>query len=379
MCEYDVISPIIESDLEKGLYAIRKQTNAHNPYCKNITDSQCPSVNLYPGQHLLGFEVKAVTPIDELRATAIELAHGKSGARLLHLYLDDSQNWFSISPMTPTPDDTGVQHILEHSVMMGSRNYPVRDLFFEMMKMSLASFDSTHAMNSADHAYYYASSSVKKDLFNLAEVFFDSVFHALLTEETFKREGHHLEPVDSNQPTGELKINGIVYNEVKIGMSDPRECFHTVVTRELLPGTCYANNGAGDSAAMPDLTYEDFKTYYQTYFHPSNCYFFFYGNIPTSDYLEFLADNLGAIPNTEKNERLHPLRPEITRQPKWTSPRTVSDSYPIGADEPLTEKTHLMLSWLIGDATDPEDTVLCRILSLLLFGNEGGAAPESDY
>ena len=348
-----------------------KQANEHNPYRKNITDSQCPSVNLYPGQQLRGFEVKAVTPIDELRATAIELAHEKSGARLLHLYLEDTRNWFSISPMTPAPDDTGVQHIIDHSVMAGSRNYPVRDVWLEMMKMSLASFDSTNAMNAVDHAYYYASSSVKKDLFNLAEVFFDSVFHPLLTEETFKREGHHLEPVDPNQPTGDLRINGIVYNEVKIGVSDPRECFHSAVTAGLLPDTCYANNGGGDSLVMPDLTYEGFKSFYHTYFHPSNCYFFFYGNIPTDNYLEFLADKLGAIPKTEKDAGLHPLRPEISRQPKWKSAKTVRVCYPIGADEPLTEKTHLMLSWLIGDATDPEDTVLCRILSLLLFGNEG--------
>ena len=230
-----------------------KQANEHNPYRKNITDSQCPSVNLYPGQQLRGFEVKAVTPIDELRATAIELAHEKSGARLLHLYSEDTRNWFSISPMTPTPDDTGVQHIVEHSVMMGSRNYPVRDVWLEMLKMSLASFDGANAMNSIDHAYYYASSSVNKDLFNLAEVFIDSVFHPLLTEETFKREGHHLEPVDPNQPTGGLKFNGIVYNEVKSGMSDPRVCFHSAVTAGLLPDTCYANNGAGDSLVMPDL------------------------------------------------------------------------------------------------------------------------------
>ncbi|MDE0185498.1 MAG: insulinase family protein [Candidatus Poribacteria bacterium] len=348
-----------------------KQSNEHNPYRKNITYSQCPSVNLYPGQQLRGFEVKAVTPIDELRATAIELAHENSCARLLHLYVEDTRNWFSISPMTPAPDDTGVQHIVEHSVMSGSRNYPVRNVFFEMMKMSLASFDSTNAMNAVDHAYYYASSGVKKDLFNLAEVFFDSVFHALLTEQTFKREGHHLEPVDPNQPTGGLKFNGIVYNEVKSGKSDPRACFYLAVTAGLFPDTCYANNGGGDSVVMPNLTYEGFKTYYKTYFHPSNCYFFLYGNIPTDNYLEFLADKLGAIPKTEKDAGLHPLRPEISRQPKWKSAKTVRVCYPIGADEPLTEKTHLMLSWLIGDATDPEDTVLCRILSLLLFGNEG--------
>ena len=342
-----------------------------NTVPQDTTDSQYPPVNLSPRQHLHGFEVKAVTPIDELRAVAIELLHPRSGARLMHLYTDDSRNWFSISPITPTLDDTGLQHILEHCVMKGSRNYAIKGVLYEIVKMSLATPDSTNAMNYIDHAFYYASSNVKKDLFNLAEVYFDSVFHPLLTEDTFKREGHHLEPVDPKQPTGDLKINGIVYNEVKNSLSAPEACLGFAVTSGLLPDTCYAYNGAGNSLVMPDLTYEQLKTYHKTYFHPSNCYFFFYGNVPTSDYLVFLADKLSAIPKTEPVGFLHPLRPEISRQPKWKSPRTVADTYPIGADEPLTEKTYLMLSWIIGDTTDPEDVILCSILNLILFGNEG--------
>ena len=329
------------------------------------------SVDLHPGQQLHGFEVKAITPIDELRAVAIELLHPRSGARLLHLWTDDPRNLFSISPLTPASDDTGLPHILEHSVMRGSSNYPVKGGFNEIMKMSLATYDSTNAMNYVDHAFYYTSNNVKKDLFNLAEIHFDSVFHPLLTEETFKREGHHLEPADPDQPTEDLKINGIVYNEVKIGLSHPGYCLYSTVNGNLLPDTCYACNSGGNSLVMPDLTYEQLKTYHQTYYHPRNSYFFFYGNIPTSDYLLFLADKLLAIPKTETNGFLHPLRPAITHQPKWESPRIVKDTYPIDPDEPLTEKTYLMLSWLIGDTTNPEDAVLCRILNLILFGNEG--------
>ena len=339
-----------------------------NAFPQGRTDAQHLPVNLYPGQHLHGFEVKAVTPIDELRAVAIELLHPHSGARLLHLYTDDTGNWFSISPITPTLDDTGLQHILEHSVMAGSRRYPVKDVFFEMIKMSLA---SANAMNFSDHAYYYASSNVKKDLFNFAEIHFDSVFHPLLTEETFKREGHHLEPADPGQPTGDLKINGIVYNEVKNSLSAPEACLDFAVTGGLLPDTCYARNSGGNALVMPDLTYEQLTTYHKTYFHPSNCYFFFYGNIPTSDYLVFLADKLAALPKTTTKAFLHPLRAEISHQLRWKSPRTVTDTYPIGADEPLTEKTYLMLSWLIGRTTDPEDGILCSILNLILLGNEG--------
>ncbi len=348
-----------------------EQNNAPNTSPQNRIDSQHLPVNLSPGQHLHGFEVEAVTPIDELRAVAIELLHPRSGARLMHLYTEDSKNWFSISPITPTLDDTGLQHILEHSVMAGSRNFPVKEVFFEMIKMSLATFDDANAMNWIDHAFYYASSNVKKDLFNLADVYFDSVFHPLLTEETFKREGHHLEPTDPDQPTENLKINGIVYNEQKDGLSNPEYHSYSVMTGGLLPNTCYALDSGGNSLVMPDLTYEQFKSYHQTYFHPKNCYFFLYGNIPTSDYLVFLADKLAAMPKTETNGFLHPLRPEITHPSKWKTPRTVSDTYLIGTDEPIAEKTYLMLNWLIGDATDPEDIVLCRILGLILLGNEG--------
>ena len=348
-----------------------KRNRGHNLPQHDRKDTPYPPVNLHQGQHLHGFEVKAVTPIDELRAVAIELLHPHSGARLLHFWTNDTKNWFSISPITPTLDDTGLQHILEHSVLAGSRDYPVKEVFFEIMKMSLATFDSTNAMNYIDHAFYYASSTVKKDLFNLAEVYFDSVFHPLLTEETFKREGHHLQPVNPDQPTGDLKINGIVYNEVKNSLSAPEACLHFAVANGLLPDTYYARNSAGNSLVMPNLTYEQLKTYHRTYYHPRNCYFFFYGNIPTDDYLVFLADKLAAFPKAETKEFLHPLRPETSQQPKWKSPRTVTDTYPIGADEPLTEKTYVMLSWIIGETTDPEDAVLCHILNLILFGNEG--------
>ncbi len=346
-----------------------RRNRGHNLSEQDRKDTLYPPVNLHQGQHLHGFEVKAVTPIDELRAVAIELLHAQSGARLLHFYTDDTKNWFSISPITPTLDDTGLQHILEHSVMAGSLNYPVKAVFFEIIKMSLT--DSTDAMNFSDHSFYYASSNVKKDLFNLAEVYFDSVFHPLLTEETFKREGHHLEPVDPDQPIGDLKINGIVYNEVKNSLSDPETCLYSTMTGGLLPDTCYARNSAGNPLVMPDLTYEELKTYHQTYFHPSNSYFFCYGNIPTDDYLVFLADKLAALPQTETKGFLHPLRPEISQQPKWKSPRTVTGTYPIGKDESLIEKTYLMLSWTTGDTTDPEDVILCSILNLILFGNEG--------
>ena len=333
--------------------------------------TRTPAVNLRPGEQLHGFEVKSVTPIHELRSVNIELTHQHSGARLLHLYTNDTENLFSINFPTPPSDDTGVPHILEHAVLAGSHKFPVKEPFFEMIKMSMATF--INAMTSADFTCYPVSSNVKKDLFNLAEVYFDAVFHPLLTENTFKREGHHLAPVDPEDPTGDLKITGIVYNEMKGAFSDPEARLYRSMICQLLPDTLYAWESGGDPDAIPDLTYEQLKGFHETYYHPSNGYFVLYGDIPTSDYLAFLADKLDRIPQNAASAALRPLRPEVTHQPKWDAPRLVTDTYPVGADEPLTEKTYLMLSWIIGDATNPEEVVLGRILSLILLGNE--AAP----
>lgn len=330
-----------------------------------------PPIDLQLGQQLHGFQVKAITPIDELRAVTIELTHEHSGARLLHLYTNDTENLFSINFPTPPSDDTGVPHILEHAVLAGSQKFPVKEPFFEMIKMSMATF--INAMTSSDHTYYPVASNVKKDLFNLAEVYFDAVFHPLLTEETFKREGHHLAPVDPENPTGDLKITGIVYNEMKGVFSDPESRLYRNMTSRLLPDTLYAKESGGDPDAIPELTYEQLKDFHKTYYHPSNGYIFLYGDIPTNDYLVFLADKLDKINKDETIASLKPLNPEVTHQIRWNSPQTITDTYPVAPEESLTEKTYLLLSWLIGDATDPEDVAMCHILSLILLGNE--AAP----
>ena len=336
-----------------------------------IGGSSHPPIDLQKGQRLRGFEVKDITPIDELRAVTIELEHSHSGARLLHLYTEDTENLFSINFPTPPTDDTGTPHILEHAVLAGSHKFPVKEPFFEMIKMSMATF--INAMTSSDHTYYPVASNVKKDLFNLAEVYFDAVFHPLLTEATFKREGHHLAPVDPEDPTGDLKITGIVYNEMKGVFSDPQSILYRSATSRLLPDTVYAKESGGDPDAIPELTYQQLKNFHETYYHPSNGYFFLYGDIPTRDYLAFLANKLDKIPKNENSMQLEPLTPEVTRQQRWESPQTVRDSYPIASDESLAEKTYMMLTWFIGDATDPEDVTMCNILSLVLFGNE--AAP----
>lgn len=326
-----------------------------------MTELETP---LQPGTRLLGFTVKKTTPVPALRGTAIELAHDICGARILHLLTSDTENLFSISVPTPPADDAGTPHILEHSVLAGSRRFPVREPFFEMLKSSMATF--INAMTGPDCTYYPVSSNVRQDLFNLAEVYFDAVFHPLLTRETFEREGHHLAPAADTPPPGQLTVNGIVYNEMKGVFSNPESRLFYTWIRHLLPDTPYALNYAGDPDAIPGLTYEQFKRYYETHYHPSNALFYFYGDIPTTAYLEFLAPRLAGL------ER-HPPLPAPSRQPRWSAPAHCHEHYPVAPGEPLDGKTFLVLTWLTGQALDPEQAVLRHVLTYALFGNE--AAP----
>ena len=316
------------------------------------------------GQQLEGFEVKAITPLKQQQMVAYQLEHLKTGAKVLHLYSEDTENLFSISFPTPPPNSTGVPHILEHSVLAGSQKYPVREPFFEMLKMSPATF--INAMTGPDCTYYPVSSKVQQDLFNLAEVYFDAVFHPLLTENTFKREGHHLAPADPENPQGKLKFTGVVYNEMNGALSDPEQRLDSIANRSLFPDNIYGLEYGGDPKDIPELTYQDFREFHANYYHPSNAYFVFYGNVPTAEYVKFLAEKLEVFERREPNINIHP-------QSRWSDPRLQEDSYPIGAAEETEAKTYIMMKWLVGDSTNPEEWVALDILSRVLLGNE--AAP----
>ena len=300
--------------------------------------SQTPSVTHEPGTELHGFRLQSATPVPEVRSVAYLLQHPTSGARLLHLHTADPENLFSVSFPTPPPDDTGVSHILEHCVLAGSRRFPVREPFFEMIKMSMATF--INAMTGEDSTYYPVASNVPKDLFNLAEVYFDATFHPLLTEQTFRREGHHLAPPQGADGNGNgasrLAISGIVYNEMKGAFSDPEARLGRLLNHSLLPDTIYSHESGGTPEAIPDLTYEFFRRYHATYYHPSNAYFFAYGDIATADYCRFLGERLDGFsrrpvtwPEAAGSTRFAP-----TRQHRWSEPRILHESYPIGTGEP---------------------------------------------
>lgn len=329
------------------------------PHAKQKT----PAPKLKAGDRIDGFIVMSVTPLHDTRMTAYRLDHIRTGARLLHLDADDDENLFSIAVPTPPPDDTGVPHIIEHCVLSGSRKYPVRDPFFEMAKMSMATF--INAMTGYDCTYYPVASNVRQDLFNLADVYFDAVFHPLLSEATFHREAHHLCPANRKDPAGDMRINGVVYSEMKGVYSHPEHKLSYLIVHNLFPDTVYRLDSGGKPEAIPNLTYADFKNFHRTFYDPSLAYFVTYGNTPISSYLQFLDKLL------EPFGRVASPPPSLRRQPRWTQPHTLEDAYPIGADETAAEKTYIVISWLVGDGLSPADVTCLEVLGLILLGNEG--------
>lgn len=309
------------------------------------------------GQSLHGFSVERIEQIDELRSQARILRHEKTGARLLHLVNDDPNNLFCIGFRTPVFNDTGVPHILEHSVLGGSRKFPVKDPFQVLLKSSLQTF--LNAMTYPDKTIYPVSSQVEKDYFNLVDVYCDAVLHPLLTEHTFQQEGWHF---DVEQPEGPVSIKGIVYNEMKGVFSD----FGAHVARKtmsaLFPDTTYYYESGGDPAHITDLTYEQFKDFHARYYHPSNSYIFLYGNIPTEKTLAFLQDRY-----------LHEYEPlvidsAIPPQPLWDAPRSVTIQAPCSQED--DGYASVIVSWIFGTSANSADALAGGVLARYLIATE---------
>ena len=268
------------------------------------------TAKLSKDDRLHGFVVSGVTPLPDLRAVAYLLSHEKSGASLLHLHNEDPENLFAIAFRTPPPDSTGLPHILEHTVLCGSKKYPVKDPFVELLKRSVATF--LNAMTYPDKTVYPCASMNEKDFFNIADVYCDAVFHPLITEKHFKQEGHHLDFVEPGNPQSPLTIKGIVYNEMKGAFSDLDGIIQRKTGRGIFPENAYGLESGGDPEAIPELVYEQFVRFYETYYHPNNSLIFLYGSIPTERHLAFLdQEYLSGF------ERLA-IDTTIKPQPRWS-------------------------------------------------------------
>jgi len=331
----------------------------------NKASHKCPEWHGKPGQNLSGFIIKRVTDVPEVGAVAVEAEHKYSGANVLQLYADDPENLFSIAFKTPPPDNTGVAHILEHSVLNGSKKYPVKEPFLEMLKMSMATF--LNAMTYPDKTVYPAASNVKKDYFNLFDVYFDAVFHADITPFTFKQEGHHLAFEESGNIDSPLTIKGVVYNEMRGAFSDLDSLIARTGFTDLFRESTYAFESGGDPEKIPELTYEKFRQFFEHYYHPSNARVFLYGNIDPEENFDFLDARLQHCqPRPEKLPDVN-----IPPEKRWKQPKNEVVEYPIANNEDPHNKAALTINWLVGDLTDPVTDLAMEVLDQLLLGHSG--------
>jgi len=317
-----------------------------------------------PGTRLGNFLVQQQQAVTELNLTAVTLRHEPTGARLLHLACEDPNNVFAVGFRTPPPDSTGIAHILEHTVLCGSRKYPVRDPFFAMLKRSLNTF--MNALTASDWTLYPVASMNRKDFYNLMEIYLDATFFPLLREQDFRQEGHRLDFANPADPAS-LMIKGVVFNEMKGAMADPSSLLGRRLNHSLFPTTCYGKNSGGEPLDIPDLTWEQLRAFHGTYYHPSNSWFFTYGNFPLEEHLRQI-DAL-ALSRFERLEVDSAVPPEK----RYSEPVRTTRTFPVGQDDDLQQRSMVQIAWLTCPIEATFERAATGILANLLLGNP--AAP----
>jgi len=313
---------------------------------------------LHVGDTLHGFTLIGVDDQSEYRGTGYRFCHDATGLDLYHLNCDDSENLFSFAFKTPPFDDTGVPHIIEHSVLSGSARYPVKDPFLALMRGSMNTF--LNAMTYPDKTVYPAASPVAKDYFNLMAVYGDAVFFPTLSEDVFRQEGHRLEADEE----GRYGVTGIVFNEMKGAYSNHDSIVGEWSYRSLFPDTPYHYDSGGDPLSIPKLSYEAFRDFHRRAYHPSNCRIFLYGDIDTEQQLEFLQDHFLSRFTMGKKAS------DIPMQPRWNGPRRFSFTSPADGDE-NTNRSSVVLSWIVGEISKPDEVLALEVLSEILIGHVG--------
>lgn len=311
-----------------------------------------------------GFQLLEEKKINEINSTGRLFYHNKSGARLFHLQNDDSNKVFSISFRTPPSDDTGLPHILEHSVLCGSRKFPLRDPFVELAKGSLNTY--LNAMTFSDKTMYPVASQNDKDFINLMDVYLDAVLYPNIYKgpETFMQEGWHHE---LNDPEDPIIIKGVVYNEMKGVFTSPEQVLFRKIEESLFPDTVYRFESGGDPEAIPNLTYEQFLDFHKTYYHPSNSYIYLYGDGNLAEHLKFIDEKY--LNEFDKKE----IDSDIGIQTQFDKRREITETYSISADEGLEDKTFISQNYVVGRSEDAEMVLAFTILNYILLGTP--AAP----
>lgn len=305
-----------------------------------------------------GFELVRQHEIPELNTLAHMLRHVQTGAQLLSMINDDENKSFGITFRTPPADSTGIAHIMEHAVLAGSRKYPLKEPFIHLVKGSLKTF--LNAMTYPDRTAYPVASTNLQDFYNLVEVYLDAVFHPLITPHHLQQEGWHYE---LEAPDAPLTYKGVVFNEMKGAYSSPDALLYRYSKQTLFPDNAYGYDSGGDPAAIPDLTYEQFKRFHETYYHPSNAYIYFYGDDDPTERLRILDEYLRDFQPLAVNGH-------VALQTPFAAPKRFT--FPYGADPgaDATKKAMVQVNWLLPENTDQLLLMGLDLLSDALVGTQ---------
>lgn len=311
---------------------------------------------------LKAYEVIQTEDLSDLKSEGILLKHKKSGARVLLMSNDDENKVFAIGFRTPPSDSTGVPHIMEHSVLCGSKEFPVKDPFVELVKGSLNTF--LNAMTYPDKTVYPVASCNDKDFQNLMHVYMDAVFYPNIYQhdKTFRQEGWSYK---LDNPEGELTISGVVYNEMKGAFSSPEGVLDRVVLNSLFPDTAYAVESGGDPEVIPELTYEQFLDFHRKYYHPSNSYIYLYGDMDMEEKLKWLDEKYLSEFDNE------PVDSEIHLQKPFTEMKEVVQEYSIASEESEEDNTYLSYNKVVGTTLDEKLYLAFEILDYALLSAPG--------
>ena len=326
-----------------------------------LTATTLNASTLTPGMRLGRYTVERVEALPAVQASYIQLRHDL-GSQHIHIARDDDNQTFAVFFPTVPSDSTGVAHILEHIALMGSQHYPVADPFFAMIPRSLNTF--MNAMTASDWTTYLYSTRNRADYFNLLGIYLDAAFFPLLRYESFRRDGHRFENADPADKESELKMQGVVYNEMKGAMATPGSVLWKAVQKSLYPDLTYANNSGGDPTDIPNLTHQGLRDFHAAHYHPSNAYFYTYGNMDLSEYLD--AIEAGVMVHFSPSQ----LDVSIPDQSSFTEPKTLSASYPSSDTE---RGAQALVAWKLGHSFDPDLNLRWSVLSEVLLGNP--AAP----
>lgn len=317
---------------------------------------------------LAEYEILDEHKVEDVQSDGFILRHKKSGARIAILSNNDDNKVFYIGFRTPPEDETGVPHIIEHTTLCGSKKFPVKDPFIELAKGSLNTF--LNAMTYPDKTVYPVASCNDQDFKNLMDVYLDAVFNPNITkyEEIFKQEGWHYELTGKDD---ELKINGVVYNEMKGAYSSPDEVLSSQIYRSLFPDNTYSKDSGGNPEYIPKLTYEAYLDFYHKYYHPSNSYIYLYGDMDVVERLEWLDKEYLSLYDYKK------VNSEINKQPAFDEIKNVEAQYSITMDDSQENKTYLSYNRVVGDSLDEMLYQAFDVLDYALVSSPGAPVKQA--